>query len=482
MNFRNVFHLISFLPLVLGLGMSVCWGTATALGDPLLAQRGFALSSAITLLVGSAMWAFTRGSIDLTRRDGVGVVAFGWVISSLIAALPFLLTQTIPDFPGAWFESVSGLTTTGASVMDKLESMPRSILLWRALTHFVGGMGILVLCVAILPLLGSGGMQIYRAEAAGPSKDRLTPRIAGTAKLLWGLYLGLNIATMLSLKLSGMDWFDSVCHAFATVATGGFSTRTAGVAAYDSAAIEWVLIIFMVLSGANFALHWRFLRGQWSAHLKNPEFRLYVGILLLATIIIVFNAWPALPHATGKGIRHVLFSVATVMTTTGYAGIDFTAWPMLSQYVLLLLMFIGSCAGSTAGGIKVVRILILFKQIARELKLFIQPQAIFHVKMGRQLVETEIVNLIGAFFVIYIVIFGVAVAAMTPFAPDMLTNVSAVASTLGNVGPGLGAVGPMSNYSVIPSAGKIILSTCMLLGRLEFYTLLVVFIPSFWRR
>ncbi|MCZ7590936.1 MAG: hypothetical protein M5U15_01735 [Kiritimatiellae bacterium] len=279
-----------------------------------------------------------------------------------------------------------------------------------------------------------------------------------------------------------MDWFDSVCHAFATIATGGFSTHTQGIAAYDSAAIEWVLIVFMVLGGTNFALHWRFLRGRWNAYSRNAEFRLYIGILVISSIIIALNAWPVLPQNPDKAIRRVVFGVVTVMTTTGFGGDNFAVWPMLSQYILLLLMVIGSCAGSTSGGIKVVRVLILFKQIARELKLFIQPQAVYHVKMRHQIVEDEAVNMIGAFFVIFIFIFITATAAMIAFTPDTLTAVSSVAATLGNVGPGLGAVGPQSNYSVIPDAGKIILSFCMLLGRLEFYTMLVLFIPGFWRR
>lgn len=462
--------------------MLVCWGVGVFYVDPWSAQRAFALSAAISLLAGSALWAFTRGVTDLTRRDGVGVVTFGWLLSTLLGAVPFILSKTIPDFAGAWFEAVSGLTTTGASVMDNLEQVPHSILLWRSLTHFMGGMGILVLVVAILPLLGSGGMQIYRAEVAGPSKDRLTPRIAGTAKLLWGLYLGLNVANIVALKLCGMDWFDSICHGFSTIATGGFSTRTEGIAAYNSAAIEWVLIVFMVLGGTNFALHWRFLRGRWNAYSRNAEFRLYIGILVTSSIIIALNAWPVLPHNPDTAIRRVVFGVVTVMTTTGFGGDNFAVWPMLSQYILLLLMVIGSCAGSTSGGIKVVRVLILFKQIARELKLFIQPQAVYHVKMRHQIVEDEAVNMIVAFFVIFIFIFITATAAMIAFTPDTLTAVSSVAATMGNVGPGLGAVGPQNNYSVIPDAGKIILSFCMLLGRLEFYTMLVLFIPGFWRR
>ncbi len=482
MNFRAVFHLISFLPLVIGINMLICWGVGAFYNDPMAAQRAFALSAALSLTLGSILWTTTRGTVDLTRRDGIGVVTFGWLTSTLLSAIPFLLSGAIPDFPGAWFEAVAGYTTTGASVMSDLEAAPRSILMWRALTAFMGGMGILVLCVAILPLLGSGGMQIYRAEAAGPSKDRLTPRIASTAKLLWGVYLGLNILNILALRLCKMSWFDSICHSLATIATAGFSTRSASIAAFHSPSIEWVVIIFMFLGGTNFALHWRLLRGEIKAYTRDSEFRLYVIIILAATSIIALNAAPALFHSNGTGIRGALFSVVSVMTTTGFATDDFALWPALSQFVLLALMFTGACAGSTAGGMKVVRILILCKQVLRGLRLFIQPQAIFRVKMGRQIVDPEIVSMIGSFFIIYILIFIAAGAAMLPFSPDMLTAFSSTASALGNVGPGLGAVGPQSNYAATPGIARIILSTCMLLGRLELYTVLVVLMPSFWRR
>ncbi len=462
--------------------MLVCWGVGYLDGDASSSQFGFFYSAGAAILLGIVLWATTRGAVDLTRRDGIGVVTFGWLLSTLLGALPFLMTKTIPDFPGAWFESASGFTTTGASVMTNLEEMPRGILLWRAVTNFLGGMGILVLCVAILPLLGSGGMQIYRAEATGPSKDRLTPRIAGTAKLLWGIYVGLNVLNILALKACGMGWFDSVCHAFAAIATGGFSTRTASVAAFHSPAIEWVLILFMLLGGANFALHWRFLRGDWSAHLRNSEFRVYLLIIFAAFVAIALNLGPAAFHEPNTGPRGILFSIVSIITTTGFGTDDFARWPALSQYVLLLLMVVGGSAGSTSGGLKVVRVLVLFKQAARELKLFIQPQAVYHVKIGRQLVEPDVVSMIGAFCMIYAMVFTIAAASMMIFVPDMKTAVSSVAAALGNVGPGLGSVGPQANYGGVHAGGKLILTLCMLMGRLEFYTMLVMLMPRFWRR
>lgn len=482
MNFRPVLHLISFIPLVLGLALLSCWGTAEYFDDPSLARSGFAYSAGLSILTGILLWALTRGPVDLSRRDGVGIVMFGWIITVGIGALPFLFGRTITSIPSALFESVSGFTTTGASVLDNLEALPRSILLWRAITHLIGGMGILVLCVAVIPYLGVGGMQIYRAEMAGPSKDRLTPRIASTAKLLWGVYVLLNVTEIALLRVAGMSWFDSVCHAFASVATGGFSTRTVSVLAYDNLWIEIILTVFMFLGGVNFALHLRALRGDVLNFFRDPEFRLYLILIALATLVISVNTWGH-PHTTAAGtVRPVLFTVVSLITTTGFSTENFDAWPALSKFVLLLLMLVGGCAGSTAGGMKNIRVLVLFKQTLREFRLFVQPQAVVQVKVGRQLVEPETVNNITAFFFVFILTFIGATACMAYFTPDLTTAVSSVAATLGNVGPGFGTVGPLLNYGSVPDGGKIVLIATMLLGRLELYTLLVVLMPSFWKR
>ena len=482
MNFRPVLHLISFIPLVLGVALLVCWGTAEHFADPLTARRGFAYAAGLSVLTGLLLWTFTRGPVDLSRRDGVGIVMFGWLITVIIGALPFQFCGTMANPLAALFESVSGFTTTGASVLDHLETMPRGILLWRALTHFFGGMGILVLCVAVIPFLGVGGMQIYRAEMAGPSKDRLTPRIASTAKLLWGIYLALNALQIVLLRAAGMSWFDAVCHSFAAVATGGFSTRTASVQAFDNVAIEAILTIFMFLGGVNFALHLRVLRGRDWTILGDPELRLYILLIAAASLVIGWNTWGT-HHATMLGsARHVLFTVVSIITTTGFSTADFDTWPGLSKLVLLLLMVVGGCAGSTAGGMKNIRVLVLFKQTLREFRLFLQPQAVYQVKVGRQPVEPETVNNITAFFFVFILTLVVASALMACFVPDLMTAVSSVAATLGNVGPGFGSVGPLLNYGNVPDGGKLVLIFCMLLGRLELYTLLVVLMPSFWKR
>lgn len=482
MNPRPVFHLISFSTVVIGFCLLICWAAARFHNDPVAAQHGFAYSAAISLLVGAGLWATTRGPIDLSRRDGVGIVVFGWLITVTLGALPFLLCGTIPNPVDALFESVSGFTTTGASVMRDVESAPRGILLWRAITHLIGGMGILVLCVAIIPYLGVGGMQIYRAEMAGPSKDRLTPRIASTAKLLWGVYMLMNVAQIGLLRFFGMTWFDAVCHAFATTATGGFSTRNTSIAAYDSAAIEAVLTVFMFLGGANFALHLRALRGEVTSYIKDPEFRLYAIFITLAALVITADI--ALRGGGGVlgTLRDAVFTVVSIITTTGFSTADFNEWPALSKLVLLLLMLVGGCAGSTAGGMKNMRVLVLFKQTVKEIRLFMQPQAVYQVKIGKRLVESSIVSTITGFFFIFIATFVLASAFLAFETRDLEVAVSAVAATLGNVGPGFGAVGPLSNYADVSLSAKSVLIFCMLLGRLELYTLLVLVMPSFWRR
>ncbi len=481
MNPRPVFHLISFIPLMIGAFLLACWGVSLASHDPQDAQRGLALSSAISFLLGLLLWGATRGPVDLSRRDGVGIVTFGWLITVLLGALPFLLCGTIQDPVCALFESVSGFTTTGASVLMDVEAAPRGILLWRAVTHFLGGMGILVLCVAVIPFLGVGGMQIYRAEMAGPSKDRLTPRIASTAKLLWGIYLLLNLSEIVLLKLYDMSWFDAVCHAFATVATGGFSTRTLSIEAYHSRPIETIITVFMFLGGVNFALHLRALHGRVGCYLRDAEFRLYGLIISFAIATIVLDRWTGFQDLP-EVIRPTLFTVISIITTTGFSTANFDTWPALSKIVLLGLMVVGGCAGSTAGGLKNIRLLVLFRQMAREVRRFLQPQAVYQVKVGKQMVDSEVVSTITAFFFIFVAVFVLASGLMAWFTRDLAVSVSSVAACLGNVGPGFGSVGPLLNYANIPSGGKVVLLTCMLLGRLELYTLLVVLMPSFWRR
>lgn len=482
MNPKPVFHLISVMLTVLGLAMGLCAGVSRLSGDIWSVQAGLLLSSAVCIGAGIAMFFMTRGTVDLSRRDGFGIVALGWIAASLFGALPFLFTGVISDPMSAIFETMSGFTTTGASVLSDLESIPKGVLFWRALTHFFGGMGVLVLCVAILPFLGVGGMQIYRAEMPGPSKDRLTPRIANTAKLLWGVYVLLCVVEAALLRVGGMSWFDAFCHSFATMATGGFSTRTASVAAYNSVYIESVIIVFMFLAGTNFALTFRALRGNPFCYFRDPEFRFYLGVWLTGSLVLVANTYGNVYGSFWHSVRASFFQSTSMMTTTGFCTEDFDLWPGASKILLILLMFIGGCAGSTGGGIKNIRIFVLIKKVLLEIKLFMQPQAVLRVKIGRAPVGQDVISHISAFFVVFILIFAIGSLLMTFFTPDLLTAVTSVVATLSNIGPGLGGVGASQNYASIPAAGKFLLTIFMLLGRLELYTILIILLPRFWKR
>lgn len=482
MNLRSVLQLISHSLIVIGVAMAACWGVATHMRDPNEAVQALAASSMITMCFGLVMYLLTRGPVELSRRDGFAIVTLGWVLASMLGALPYYLSGSISNPMSAVFETMSGFTTTGASVFASTENIARGILFWRALTHFFGGMGVLILCVAILPFLGVGGMQLFRAEMPGPSKDRLTPRIAATAKLLWGVYILLVVLQTVLLKAGGMSWFDAMCHSFATIATGGFSTRSHSIAAYNSIYIEIVVIVFMFLAGGSFALHYRLLRGKIGVHFKDPEFRVYLGILVLTTAVVALNTWKTVYDSFGSALRTACFQVTSIMTTTGFATADFDRWPVLSRMLLLILMFIGGCAGSTGGGIKVVRVMTVFKQMRRETRLFMQPQAVLPVKVGQTSLEPEVVSNIMAFVMLFFMIFIAGSLVMSFFTRDLITAVSSVAATLGNIGPGLGLVGPTSNYSTIPIGGQAVLTFFMLLGRLELYTVLVMFLPGFWRR
>lgn len=482
MNSRVVIHIISFILVVVGAALGACFAASVYFNDPEPARFALMVSAAITMICGLSAWLATRGEHELSWRDGIGVGTLGWLAVTLFGSLPYILSGVIPGFISALFETVSGFTTTGASVIAVVEPVPKGILLWRAMTHFLGGMGVLVLCVAVLPFLGVGGMQLYRAEVAGPSKDRLTPRIANTAKLLWGVYVLLCILEILLLRLGPMGWFDAICHSFATVATGGFSTRTISIAAYNSLYIECVTVVFMFLGATNFALHYAALRGNLKVYGRDSEFRFFFVVWLIACGIVTLNTWHTVYSSAGEALRNSVFSVTSLLTSTGFSTANFDQWPATSKLVLLLTMVIGGCVGSTAGGIKYLRISVAVKKIARRVKLFMYPQAVVQIKINKEPVDDEIVSGILSFIVLYVIVLAVASGVMTVFTKDMVSAISAVIATTGGVGPGLGLVGPLQNYAAIPAGGKIVLIFCMLLGRLEFYTLLALFFPSFWKK
>jgi trk system potassium uptake protein TrkH len=483
MNKRAVFHLVSYMTLVIGVAIIGCAGVSFYYQEAPAVQMSLIYAGLIAMGCAGAVGYLTRGDINLSRRDGFGVVVFGWLSATLFGSLPYIFSGVISHPVSAMFETMSGFTTTGASVLSDLETIPRGIHFWRALTHWFGGMGVLVLCVAILPFLGVGGMQIYRAEMPGPSKDRLTPRITTTAKLLWGVYALLTLLEALLLKLLGkMDWFDAFCHTFGTMATGGFSTRSASVGAFDSAVVDTIIIVFMFLAGINFSLHYHALTGKPGRYFRDPEFRFYALFLAFAALFITFNTWFAGFGELSNCFRNAAFTATSIMTTTGFCTADFDQWPNATRLLLVVMMFIGGCAGSTGGGMKVVRVFIMFKKMVRELKLFMRPSAVMQVKLGGKPVEQEIVSHIAAFFAIFILIFALGSFAMTFFTPNLETAATSVIATLGNIGPGLNAVGATQNYAAIPTAGQGLLTVFMLLGRLELYTVLILFLPSFWKK
>lgn len=481
MNIRAVTHLISYLIGFISFAMLAGAGISLYYAEP-EAAMGLAAGGGISLVASLIAWLLTRGDIDVSSRDGFGIATFGWLFAAVFGALPYIFSGTIADPVSAVFETMSGFTTTGASVLTDLETLPKGILFWRAMTHFFGGMGVLVLCVAILPFLKVGGMQIYRAEVPGPTKERLTPRISETAKLLWGIYILLCLFETLLLKIGGMSLFDSWCHTCATMATGGFSPRTASVGAYDNAYFDIVITVFMFLAGTNFALHLRLLRGKPFEYFRNSEFRFYFFVWLSACLVLTANVWGSSYESLGESLRFAFFQGTSILTTTGFVTADFDAWPETSRILLVILMFIGGCAGSTGGGIKNMRVLVGIKSLMRELFIYMRPDVVKTVKMGRNNIEERTVWNISAFLLIFVLIFTAASLVMTLFTPDLGTAVSSTVACLANIGPGLSAVGPMENYAQIPGAGKVILIFLMLLGRLELYTVLVILLPSFWKK
>ena len=441
-------------------------------------------SMTLALSVGSAIFLIFRRSNQphMSHRNAIAIVTFGWIAATVIGALPFLLSGTFDTFTDCIFESISGFSTTGSSVLTDIERVPRGILMWRSLTHWLGGMGIIVLSLAILPFLGLGGMQLYRAEAPGPSPDKLTPRIRDTASALWKVYLVFTFVMIILLMFGGMDAFDAICHTFGTLATGGFSTRNLSIAYYNSAYIDAVITIFMLLSGINFSLHYQMLSGKPRFLFTDPELRFFLSVVSVLILVSTFALYQTSYPSLNQAFRHAAFQVASIITTTGYATADFEIWPALAQCILLFCMFLGSCAGSTGGGMKCMRIMLLLKHSYLELFRMIHPHAVTQLKFGKRRVTEDIIKGVWGFFIIYLGLFILASLLLTAMKIDLLTAFSAVAACIGNIGPGLGNVGPREHFGHLPLAAKWVLSFCMLLGRLEIYTVIILFVPEFWRK
>lgn len=480
MHFSSVINILGFLLMFLAAAMLLPIPFSLYYGDA--DYIALIISAVITLIAGFAAFRFSKFQEDLRPKEGFAVVTFGWVFFSFFGSLPFMLSGSIPSFTDAFFETMSGFTTTGATILTDIEKLPHGILFWRSLTHWIGGMGIIVLSLAILPFLGVGGMQLFKAEVPGPVADKLTPRITETAKILWVVYLAFTLAETGLLMLGGMNLFEGFCHAFGTLATGGYSTKNASIGAYASSYIHYVIIVFMLLAGTNFSLHYRFLRGDFKVYLKNQEFMFFLSIIGLSTFFIgmftFFHSGQSLLHS----FRDTLFQVVSIITTTGYGTADYEQWSSSAQVILFFLMFIGGCAGSTGGGMKVIRVFILSKFVFSEIVRLLHPHAVVPVRIGKTVIGRDVLTNVFGFFVLYVFIFVVSVLIMAGMGLDIVSAFGSVAATLGNIGPGLGSVGPTDNYAHIPLLGKWVLSLLMLIGRLEVFTVVILFTPSFWQK
>jgi trk system potassium uptake protein TrkH len=441
-------------------------------------------SMGITAISGLLLFfIFHKKKADvISQREGMAIVALGWTAVGLFGAVPFFLGDVYFTFTDAFFESVSGFTTTGASVLANIEGLSKGLLFWRSFIQWLGGMGIIVLSVAILPFLGVGGMQLYKAEVPTPVPDKLKPRIRDTAMILWKVYALITLAEVIFLLFGGMTFYDALCHTFTTMPTGGFSTKNASIAHYDSVYFDTVIIAFMLLAGINFSLHYQLLRGKPLAFWHDAECRFFLGAVVLLTLTVSFNIFGTVYQTISEALRYGAFQVVSIVTTTGFATADYEKWPAMSQLILLLCMFLGASAGSTGGGMKCLRVLLCFKYCYRELFTLVHPHAVTHIKIGGKPVPDDIMRSVLGFLALYVGLFALGSVLLAGLGVDFTTAFTAVASALGNIGPGFGMVGPVENYAQIPILGKWLLIWCMLLGRLEIFTVIILVVPEFWRK
>ena len=461
------------------------------------AQMGILNAGIITVFLGLLLYFFNKPTTtNIHKKEGYLIVTLGWLTLSFTGMLPYLFTGAIPNITDAFFETLSGYSTTGSSILTDIESMPKGILFWRSATHWIGGMGIIVLTIAILPLLGIGGMQLFMAEAPGPSADKLHPRITDTAKRLWLIYVSLTFTEFLLLKVAGMTWFDAINHAMATVSTGGFSTKNASLSYWNAMPlVQYIIIFFMFVAGTNFVLTYFALKGKVRKVVQSEEFRYYffgiIGITSIVAVIILFFqdetlqttiAHPEVFGATESAIRHALFQVTSIITTTGFVTSDFTMWSYFATGIFFALFFVGGSAGSTSGGIKIVRHIVMLKNSFLEFKKALHPNAIIPVRLDNKTVNQTIVFNILSFFIIYMLIFIISSVILTLFGLDFMSALGAAASSLGNIGPAIGSVSPVNNFAHLSNAAKWFCSFLMLIGRLELFTVLILFTPFFWRK
>ncbi|WHH61079.1 potassium transporter TrkG [Petroclostridium sp. X23] len=442
----------------------------------------FATTILIIVVIGAILGMLIKPkSKSIYARDGFAIVALGWLLISFFGSLPFVFSGAIPSLVDSFFETSSGFTTTGASILTQIEGLPRGILFWRSFTHWVGGMGVLLLTLAILPTVGANTLQIMNAESPGPNPGKLVPKVGQTAKILYSIYGGITVLEVIFLVAAGMPLYDAFIHTFGTVGTGGFSNKNASIGAYNNVVFEVIITVFMLMCGANFALYYSALKGNIKSFFKDQEFKMYIAVVLGSMILITFNINGTIYQSIGESIRQASFQVASIVTTTGYATVDFNQWPTMSKMILLFLMFFGGCAGSTGGSIKQIRILLLLKIMKRELMQIIHPRAVYSVRVNGKNIEESTLSEVLGFFFMFMVISAVAVIIVSLDGKDMVTTLSSVAATMGNIGPGFEMVGATGNYSEFSILSKLVLSLCMIIGRLEIYPILLLMVPSFWK-
>lgn len=480
-NFRFITNIMGRLMLIESIFLFFCVIISLIYGEA--DGQAFLYSGLITAGAGSIL-AFTIKPKDriLAKKDGYFTVTMVWIIFSTFGCLPYILGGTIPSFVDAFFETMSGFTTTGSSILNNVESLPHATLFWRSLTQWLGGLGIIMLFIAILPSLGIENRDLYVAEMTGPTHNKASFTFSSSARRMWFLYAGLTSAETILLMFGGMGLFDSICHSFTSMATGGFSTKQTSVGYWDSAYIQYVMVVFMFIAGCNFGLLYITLKGSWQKLFRDNEFRLYLCIVVASSLIIGTGLYLSGWADAEKSFRDATFQVVTLITTTGYATADYLLWPPLLGLILFLLMFIGSSAGSTSGGVKIVRIYLLFKNSFTELKRIIHPNGIINVKYNNKTVHPNIMTSIMGFFILYIIVVVFSTLVMTLFTENIITAASSVVTSISNVGPGFGSVGPMYSFAHLNDFSKIFLALLMLVGRLELFTVMVLFTKSFWQK
>lgn len=477
MKFDIVLGVLSYILWLIAGFMSIPLLVAIYYGEPV---NTFALPLIFTVLVAFVLGVFFKREDEEWRlREGFIIVAFGWFIAAVFCSFPYML-EGVPPI-NALFESMSGVTATGATVLTEIESHSKSLLFWRSMTQWLGGMGIIMLFIAILPKLGIAGRQMFRAEAPGLKEEQLRPRIRETAKILWLVYIVLSLAQMILLRIAGLSLYDAITHTFTTVSCAGFSPYSDSIAAFGNPMVEVIIFVFMFLGGANFALHYKTLYSDKKSLVKDQEFKFYFLIIVAATLLLAYELLRSEVYSLVDAFRYSSFHVLSILTTTGYATADFNLWPDSSRSVLFFLMFIGGCAGSTSGGVKVVRLLLLLKYTQKELFKVVHPKAVAPTRFNNKTVPEEVMQSIVSFMVIYFMIFFASSTLLSLMGMDFVTSMSASIATLGNVGPGLGLVGPMANFDAIPALGKLILIANMWIGRLEVFTVIVLLTPAFWK-